>query len=511
MSIYEGKEPYLFISYSHTDNDVIGEITQMLDENGCRYWYDMGLHSGNDWNEVVASKLRDSAACLLLLSPTAASSKYVKNELTLVENMEIPLHPVLIKDYVGASIRDLPTDIAMTIARIQMVSMECNYRKKILRGLPSSVFAQINEDDFKIRALYNLEKYNGNGGDVIVPDGVTSIGDSAFAFCSDLTSITIPDGVTSVGDSAFRVCSSLTSITIPDGVMSIGDSAFRFCSSLTSITIPDSVTYIGDSAFEFCRSLTSITLPDSVPIIGNSTFRNCSSLTSITIPNSVMYIGKYAFEGCSGLASLAVDEGNTVYHSVGNCIIRTKSKTLVIGCKNSVIPTDGSVTSINDSAFCGCNDLTSITIPDGVTSIGDSAFCFCRSLASITIPDSVTQIGEDAFYWCSELTCITIPDSVIHIGEGAFVSCTSLVNITIPNRVTGIRRYAFDGCSGLTSITIPDSVTSIDDSAFNNCQNLTSITFQGTKAQWNAIIKGCDWNADTGNYTVYCTDGSISK
>ena len=118
--------------------------------------------------------------------------------------------------------------------------------------------------------------------------------------------VVIEDGVTSIGNSAFENCSSLTDITIPDSVTSIGNFAFRYCSSLTSITIPDSVTSIGGYAFSNCESLTSITIPDSVTSIGYSTFSYCSSLTSITIPNSVTSIGKDAFEKCTNLQTISL-------------------------------------------------------------------------------------------------------------------------------------------------------------------------------------------------------------
>ena len=136
-----------------------------------------------------------------------------------------------------------------------------------------------------------LKKYKGKGGDVTVPDGVTSIDYRAFYDCSSLTSLTIPDSVTSIGDRAFSWCSSLTSITIPDSVTSIGDYVFYECKSLTSITIPDSVTSIGGWAFSWCESVTSITIPESVTSIGIEAFCGCSSLTSITIPKSVTSIG----------------------------------------------------------------------------------------------------------------------------------------------------------------------------------------------------------------------------
>ena len=170
---------------------------------------------------------------------------------------------------------------------------------------------------------------NSNVKKVVIEDGVTSIGESAFFYCSSLTSITIPDSVTSIGDYAFFNCSSLTSITIPDSVTSIGESAFYGCSSLTSITIPDGVTSIGNTAFSYCSSLTSITIPDSVTSIGDYAFRNCSSLTSITIPNSV--------------------------------------------------------TSIGNNTFRLCKSLTIITIPDSVTSIGESAFDNCKNLKTISL------------------------------------------------------------------------------------------------------------------------------
>ena len=175
---------------------------------------------------------------------------------------------------------------------------------------------------------------------------------------------------------------------------------------MTSITIPDSITSIGERAFENCSGLTSITIPDSVTNIGNYAFWNCSGLTSITIPDSVTHIGWGAFEWCDGLESITVERDNPNYHSAGNCIIETASKTLIAGCKNSVIPNDGSVTSIGDYAFGGCSGLTSITIPDSVTSIGYYAFSYCSSLTSVIIPNSVTSIGYRAFYECSDLTTI---------------------------------------------------------------------------------------------------------
>ncbi|MEG1528945.1 MAG: leucine-rich repeat protein, partial [Clostridia bacterium] len=281
---------------------------------------------------------------------------------------------------------------------------------------------------------------------------VTSIGERAFKGCSGLTEVTIPDSVTSIGMLAFNECSGLTSITIPNSVTSIGKNAFDGCSGLTSITIPTSVTSIGNYAFCYCRKLTTITIPNSVTSIGEGAFSGCSGLTSITIGSGVKSIGQGAFSFCWKLTSITVDKGNTTYHSAGNCIIETAKDTLVLGCNNSIIPTDGSVTSIGEYAFDGCSGLTSITIPTSVTSIGAHAFYDCSNLKSITIPNSVTSIGGWAFLGCNGLTSVIIPSSVTSIGSQAFSGCSGLTSITIPNSVTSIGRYVFENCTKLATI-----------------------------------------------------------
>ncbi|MBE6734038.1 MAG: hypothetical protein E7563_01680 [Ruminococcaceae bacterium] len=343
---------------------------------------------------------------------------------------------------------------------------------------------------------------------VTIPSSVTSIGYNAFANCASLTSITIPSSVTSIGEHAFYYCTSLTSITIPSSVTSIGNNAFSGCESLTSITIPEGVTSIGEDVFSDCRSLTSITIPSSVTSIGDYAFYDCTSLTSITIPSSVTSIGDWAFASCDSLTSVAISEGVTsigdwaFYYCTSLASITIPSGVTVIGERafsdcNSLtsITIPSSVASIGDRAFQSCDSLTSITIPSSVTSIGEYAFCDCTSLTSITIPEGVTSIGEYAFSECTSLKSITIPSSVTSIGEYAFSECTSLTNITIPKGVTSIGNGAFSDCTSLRSITIPSSVTSIGKYAFSSCTDHTSITVDEDNSVYdsrndcNAIIE----------------------
>ena len=194
--------------------------------------------------------------------------------------------------------------------------------------------------------------------------------------------------------------------TVKYGITSIGESAFLGCRGMTELTLPNSVTSIGDCAFYGCTGLTELILPNSVTSIGDGAFRGCSGLTELILPNSVASIGDFAFTYCSGLEKITVESGNSCYDSRDNCnsIIDTEFNTLIVGCKNSVIP--NSVTSIGYYAFYGCSGLTELTLPASVASIGDGAFICCSDLSKITSLAEIPPVcGSGVFDRVNKTNC----------------------------------------------------------------------------------------------------------
>ena len=295
--------------------------------------------------------------------------------------------------------------------------------------------------------------------------------------------------------------------------------AWRYQSEDTPQTVLDLVIrHCGDDSWGsvvnwFVRKteLKTLVIPDGVKRIGLAEFFMCGALTSVTIPSSVTSIGLGALAMCHNLVNIDVDKSNVSYHSNGNCLIDTKQKALISGCNSSIIPNDGSVTSIDDFAFYGYIDLRSIAIPDSVTSIGRSAFNGCVDLTSVTIGNGVTSIGSSAFAGCCGLTCIAIPDSVTSIGDWAFSGCSGLTSIVIPDNVVDIGFGAFSDCSGLTSVTIPDSVTSIGIMAFEDCNKIEDVFYQGDINKWLKIATRIDISVivDKLHFSTLPKDGNL--
>ena len=224
----------------------------------------------------------------------------------------------------------------------------------------------------------------------------------------------------------------------------------------------------------------AVTIPatiagNPVTTIATSAFADCTGITAITIGQNVTSIGTGAFSGCTGLSTITVAAGNPVYRSAGNCLIETSSKTLIAGCKNSVIPADGTVTAIDRLAFYKCSSLTAIAVPDSVVSIGASAFDACTGLTAVTLGNGMTTIGNNAFFGCTALTEVAIPNSVTTMGVYVFSGCTKLTTVTIGDKVSTIGNNAFNGCTALTDVTIGKGVKTIDVFAFNGCSKLAKV------------------------------------
>ncbi len=326
---------------------------------------------------------------------------------------------------------------------------------------------------------------------ISIPSSVTSIGDNAFDGCNSLMSVTVawetpivinstvfpnsgnatlhvPSGSESAyasadcwkdfktiaepivfADNAVKALCLANWDADGDGVLYMDEAAIvtdldSVFTDNTDITTFDELQYftgltsVGERAFYYCSNLTSIVIPDNVTTIGNRAFYVCSGLTSLHISANVTIIEDRAFAYCSGLESIVVDDGNTVYDSRNNCnaLIKTSNNTLLIGCKNTVIPSGVKV--LAEGAFRGCTELKNIEIPEGVTTIGASAFRGCTGLESVTLPSTISSIGTYAFSAFDEVYNLT----TVTVGMTNPVTIASSV---FPNRANSTL-YVPKGC-----------------------------------------------------------------
>jgi len=343
--------------------------------------------------------------------------------------------------------------------------------------------------------------------EVILPDGITYIDNSAFQYCYDLKKINIPDGVVSIDNYAFYENQSLKEITIPDSVTSIGTYAFSDCYDLEKVTLSAGLDKIDQYTFAWCERLKEIAIPEGVTSIADDAFYSSESLQKVELPDSLVSIGNYAFEWCD-LRELTVPDsviriGDSAFAYNDDLKKATLPKDLAAipsclfeGCEaltEVVMPEK--LTYIGSSAFSGC-DLAEALIPDTVTSVGSYAFENNKRItkakypANITaipnglyrgcnlsdqaIPKTVTSIGEWAFAYNKSLTKAVFTDGMTTVPEGIYAGCTGITSVTIPDTVTSIGDSAFEG-TGITEIVIPDSVTTMGDYAFCGCEKLTKV------------------------------------
>ena len=468
---------YYFVAHSREDFKIVYTDILRLESVGVDIWYDRAMEPSKDWREL-ARRMMNRQECkgvIVYGTVNSMASEPVQTEL-------------LVADELGKNIifinhgEDLKTTAAKDLydkAKKKFKKCACvKGFEDLLARIGNANITYIDLDlssDAKKDKLDKIKPeevliYERNGGhasvvgvkyigvrSIDIPEEiyvsneevkVSRIDACAFANCRDLEDVKVPRKLWSIEEHAFYNCRKLTTVHLGGYISEVAENAFAGCSALTRYEVDDieiagmrlSKFFSKDGVLYRQPKSTRITtihqvphkltggvvLPSGVSEIGKNTFSYCDNITSITIPCSVVSIGEGAFRGCNLLESFMVESGNPAYHSAGNCIIETKTKTLVAGCGSSIIPDDGSVTSIGGFAFSHCDSLTSVTIPNTVTRIRAGAFHSCGGLVTVAIPSSVVDIGMFAFADCVSLANIdyegTINQWINLVGRGRYSS-----------------------------------------------------------------------------------------
>lgn len=502
---YTGKEPYLFVSYSHRDTAKVYPILDALYDRKYRLWYDESCETGNDFRDELRERIEGSEAVLLFVSESSMSSPFCGMEIIVARENGKRLYPIYLDNAA------VPPAFQILLANTHHGSIDNIDKliKSMVRDLPAVTMDRLTTEG----AI--LKKCEDNGKTIEVDEGIREISAEAFKCRRALHNIKLPESLESIGLESFRGCTNLKEMYIPENTVRIGESAFRDCTDMRKLKIKNNCIKIGERAFENCAELEDVELPQGLTEIYGGVFNSCKSLKKIELPKKLTILGESAFSDCIVLESIDIP---------------------------------ATVTKIDDLAFSGCTSMTKVELHEGLKKIGKSAFKNCRSLTKITLPSTVTSISNAPFRGCESLKSIKvesknknyksepnkregndhvlfnknksviiaypassrevqydIPDSVTIISDWAFCECKKLNRITIPDSVHEIGEGAFCNCALLDEVEIPDSVTVIDDCAFRGCTSLEKVVIPSTVTElgWG-LFDGCE-----NTVTVYCDEGSI--
>lgn len=495
---YTGKEPYLFVSYSHRDTAKVYPILDALYDRKYRLWYDESCETGNDFRDELRERIKGSEAVLLFVSESSMSSPFCGMEIIVARENGKRLYPIYLDNPA------VPPAFQILLANTHHGTPDNMDKliKSMVRDLPAVTMDRLTTEGAV------LKKCEDNGKTIEVDEGIREIGAEAFKGRRALHNIKLPESLESIGLESFRGCTNLKEMEIPEKTLRIGESAFRDCTDMKKLKIKNNCIKIGERAFENCAELEDVELPQGLTEIYGGVFNSCKSLKKIELPKKLTILGESAFSDCIVLENIDIPETVTKIDDLAfnGCISMTKIE-LHEGLKK-----------IGKSAFKNCRALTKITLPSTVISISNAPFRGCESLKSIKvesknknyksepnkregndhvlfnknksviiaypassrevqydIPDSVTVISDWAFCECKKLNRITIPDSVHEIGEGAFCNCTLLDEVEIPDSVTVIDDCAFRGCTSLEKVIIPNSVSELGWGLFDGCENTVTV------------------------------------
>ena len=319
---------------------------------------------------------------------------------------------------------------------------------------------------------------------LVVSEGITYIGASAFKSLTALTSVTLPQTLERIGVYAFSGCTSLAAITLPAGLKRIDLGAFSVCTALTEIIIPEYVTLIADAAFSECSNLAQLSLPAGIQTIGDFVFQDCPLIS--------VYYGGSDLEWCSvaiGMGNDALTEAEIYYAQVTGSAAGQCGENLTWTMADGILTISGTGAMYDyegQSPWAEtARTLRVVNVEEGVTSIGDFAFASCMSVTSVSLPTTLETIGTCAFSTCSALTEITIPEGVTAIGDAAFIDCIKLSQLTLPGSLASV---------GLCAFSDPP---------------LTAVHYGGTPETWAAIAIAEENNA-LNKATRFYTDGTVS-